>query len=455
MNLTPSTSKCWHPGRRAPTAQRRSGRDRQRGAATLVVVMVLFFVVALTAAYTARNLLFEQRTSTNQYRSTQAFEAAEAGLEWALAMLNSGRIDEQCRPHTDPAAWPLPTSFRQRYLDIDPADGRITARTRADGTVLTASCVLDTSAGTPSWQCSCPVDDAPTLDVPEDAGVHPAFRVRFVTLSERPQVVRVEANGCTRPDDTCLDFPSRPVDGESRATVSIVAALKGALVTPPAAAVTVTRQITGAAQLEAYHTDAATGGLTLHVGTGVDALPTALAGPPGTPADQTVFVPDVAMAALEPDRMFFSVFGMHRKTYAEQPAIVRVDCYNGCDRTSLSNAALLNPGRILWAEGTVSLGTSGDIGSAAAPVVVVVDGDVSIGAGADVRLFGLAHTLNQPGADWVNDGRLTVVGAVVGEGDWNLAGSGTTVSRYDGSVLTQLRAAQGSFVRVPGSWKDF
>jgi hypothetical protein len=321
--------------------------------------------------------------------------------------------------------------------------------------VLTASCVLDTAAEAPGWQCSCPVDGAPTLDVPEDAGVHPAFRVRFVTLATRPQVVRVESNGCTRPDDACLDFPSRPVDGESRATVSIVAALKGALVTPPAAAVTVSRQVTGAAQLEAYHTDAATGGLTLHVGTGVDAMPSALAGPAGTPADQTVFVPDAAMAALEADRMFFSVFGMQRKTYAEQPAVVRVDCSNGCSRATLSSTALLNPGRILWVEGTVALGTGGDIGSATAPVVVVFDGDVSIGAGADVRLFGLAHTVNRPGSDWVNDGRLTVVGAMVGEGDWNLAGSGTTVSRYDGSVLTQLRTAQGSFVRVPGSWKDF
>ncbi|HRZ62470.1 MAG TPA: PilX N-terminal domain-containing pilus assembly protein, partial [Rubrivivax sp.] len=43
-----------------------------RGAAALVVVMVLFFIMSLVAAYASRNLIFEQRTSANNYRSTQA-----------------------------------------------------------------------------------------------------------------------------------------------------------------------------------------------------------------------------------------------------------------------------------------------------------------------------------------------------------------------------------------------
>ena len=50
-------------------------RGHQRGVATLAVVMVLFFIIALTAAYTSRNMIFEQKTSANQYRSTLAFEA--------------------------------------------------------------------------------------------------------------------------------------------------------------------------------------------------------------------------------------------------------------------------------------------------------------------------------------------------------------------------------------------
>ena len=61
--------------------------------------MLLFFIISLVAAYAGRNLIFEQKTSANQYRATQAFEAAEAGLEWALAMLNGG---DRSTPARDP-----------------------------------------------------------------------------------------------------------------------------------------------------------------------------------------------------------------------------------------------------------------------------------------------------------------------------------------------------------------
>ena len=104
-----------------------------RGAASLIVVMVLFFIMSLVAAYTSRNLIFEQRTSVNQYRATQAYEAAEAGLEWAIAQLNGGRINGSC---LEAGVTNANTSFRQRYLAInanplpDPASGMITVLTQ-------------------------------------------------------------------------------------------------------------------------------------------------------------------------------------------------------------------------------------------------------------------------------------------------------------------------------------
>jgi Tfp pilus assembly protein PilX len=98
-----------------------SGRTGERGAAALVVVALLFSVLSLVTVYTHRNLLFEQRAAGNQLRSTQAFEAAEAGLEWALTQLNAGRLDAACQP----SMLPTDTSFRQRYLTLDPASGHI------------------------------------------------------------------------------------------------------------------------------------------------------------------------------------------------------------------------------------------------------------------------------------------------------------------------------------------
>ena len=74
----------------APLPSRRT----PRGVAALTVVMVLFFIMALVAAYTNRNLVFEQRISANSYRLARAADAAEAGLDWTVALLNGGPVSK-------------------------------------------------------------------------------------------------------------------------------------------------------------------------------------------------------------------------------------------------------------------------------------------------------------------------------------------------------------------------
>ena len=103
-----------------------AGRYRQRGAATLIFTMLLFFTMILVAGFVTRNLALEQRMSVNQYRSTQAFEAAEAGLEWALAQLNNPH-----QPGSDctPVASTVATSFRERYLSFSHTDALLAPRT--------------------------------------------------------------------------------------------------------------------------------------------------------------------------------------------------------------------------------------------------------------------------------------------------------------------------------------
>ncbi len=209
---------------------------RQRGAATLIVVMVIFFIVSLVAAYASRNLIFEQKTSANQYRATQAFDAAEAGIEWAQAMLNGGRIDANCNASVNVAD----TSFRVRNLNLDATTGRFTPVDWVNAGVseptLWPSCVR----GAGGWTCSCPTNSAPVLAAPAGSGAFPAFRIRFfrVTLPDQPGAVRIESTGCTRLDDACLQS-AQGTAGEAAARVSVVLALSPALTTPPSAAMTV------------------------------------------------------------------------------------------------------------------------------------------------------------------------------------------------------------------------
>ena len=417
-----------------------------RGAATLVVVMVLFFIVALVAAYTSRNLIFEQRTSANQYRATQAFEAAEAGLEWALTMLNSGRIDTACTPHADPAT--VDESFRLRYLDIAP--DRITARLRTGGGLpRQAACVFD-GAG---WQCSCPTDVAPSLAAPVGDGPFPAFVLRFHDMTPEAVpapypagVVRIESTGCTRLDADAICSPTTS-SGDGRATVTIVAALKSALATPPRAAVTVRGNLTGEERLHATNTDEASGGITLRVGGDQIA---------GTP-DASVHWPDASLAALAlPDpakaagRMFASVFAAARDTYRLQPAAVHVDCNVDCSAATVRDLARLNPGRVLWVEGNLDINIADPIGSADFPLMVAVTGDLTI-SDAAARLNGLVYVVGQT---LTTSGGL-LNGGLIAENDLSLAGGGTSSIVYDADVLNLLHGSSGSFVRIPGSWRDF
>mgnify|MGYP000073686854 CR=1 FL=1 len=66
----------------------------QRGAVTLVVVVSLLIAVTLATIYTAMVNLQELRISGNDYRTKQAFNNAEMGLEqgWAFLTRNSGDV---------------------------------------------------------------------------------------------------------------------------------------------------------------------------------------------------------------------------------------------------------------------------------------------------------------------------------------------------------------------------
>lgn len=417
-----------------------------RGAASLIVVMVLMFVVSLVAAYTSRNLVFEQRTTSNLYRSTQAAEVAEAALDWAISMLNSGRIDAACAPTTDVNQ----TTFRDRYLNINVDNGLITEKKTSTGGILLPSCVF---SGT-DRQCDCPLDGAPTLVAPVDTQVHPAFRVRFVplqTVNQQPGLVRIEAVACTRLFDDCLNFYTggpggtlSGTDSEARAFASVLVGLAGGPRIPPGAALSAYGNVTlGGGFL---YGDVAvlargainTGGATLQ-------LPAGSAG--GSPTTYASYAP-LQATGYTAERFFAAVFNAWPATFRQQPAALALDCnVVNCNAQTLRDAATVNPGRPIWVDGDLSLDTPGDIGSAIAPVAVVVTGQVNASSSATIR--GLLFV---DAANWNDAGTTAVSGALLAGGNI-LAGSPSVA--HDLATLNRMRWTTGSWVRVPGSWRDF
>lgn len=71
--------------------------------ATLFVSIVALILITLATLFANRNAIFEQVTSANHYRYSRAFEAAQGGLEYALAWLGTNG-NPNCTP--DPATCP-------------------------------------------------------------------------------------------------------------------------------------------------------------------------------------------------------------------------------------------------------------------------------------------------------------------------------------------------------------
>jgi hypothetical protein len=76
--------------------KRAQGTDRRRrttGAATLVITVVLLFVMSLFVVYTGHTVSVEKKVTANQQREMQAFNSAQAGIEYFVALVELDQVD--------------------------------------------------------------------------------------------------------------------------------------------------------------------------------------------------------------------------------------------------------------------------------------------------------------------------------------------------------------------------
>ena len=326
-------------------------------------------------------------------------------------------------------------------------------------------------------------------------GPFPAFRLWVATREAtaptsspwvaptvvRPGLMPVISVGCTRlpsTSETCLDYLPRSDIGEGLSSVHATLALRSGLAVPPAAPITARLGVTPAAapKLRVINADPVSGGLTVNTGGTVNKVLFNAQSLPGTPVDQSFAEADQrlselsttapattppALPALTPgERMFVSIFGVRREAYKEQPGL-RI-CASPCSAGAINTLLTNNPNRIIWVEGDLTLGA--DIGTAATPVLLIVDGDtLTLGGGVDVVGFVYLTGGSAAGAVTVNlpDGATSITGALVSETSLATlyAGSPSAADEltvtYDPLVLNTLRTSYGSWVRLGGGWRDF
>lgn len=409
-------------------------RARQRGGAVLALVGLLVLSALLAAAFTHRNLLFEHGSTANHHRAAQASEAADAGLDWALAHLNSpAPLDDDCRLTGAGQG----TLFAERFLAGPDAQGRWSVREQASTRrPLQASC---TASGA-GFDCRC----APDADDGIDTGTRQRFSIHFET-SPAAEQVHLRSSGCS---GTASDCAAAAGGAAARAHARVTLARLPALAAVPAAALTVRGALSlPDAPFELSHRTSASGGLTLRSGGAIDAPRLLLHSVPGAPAWASVVDRDASLSRLDSAAFFDSLFRMSASQWRQQPDVRHVACATACDEALVQALADGTHPR-LWLHGGLHLASTHTLGSARAPVLLVVDGPVRFDAA--VRIHGLVHGR---AASWIDHAGAQVHGAVTLETD--LAGRGASRIAHDAAILSRLRARSGTWARVPGSWRDF
>lgn len=437
-----------HPDRRLPT----------HGMAALTVVMMLFFVMALVAGYTNRNLIFEQRISANNYRSTKALEAADAGVEWAVAMLNGGRVTTSCQASTVAQD----DDFRRRFLVDAPEDSlngpggyNLAWGVNLAGRMF-PSCINRDGALT----CICPSSTvrAPAISAPTD-GIGSAFAVSFLLPGNdvRPGAIQIATRGCASPGQgstACFSQSSDTPQVDSVFNALVTLGLVRALpIAPPAALTAGTAINASAGRLLISNPDRQTG-MAINAGGGL--IPglggtDQLEGPSGADrADSARLVrtndPALADLAAAPNNAWFrSNFGADPASFRRQPATIQVNCNAGCAWADLANVVASYPRNPIYVNGNLTIDAGGNLGSAQDPLMLVVDGTLTVASTATITGFLHANAVVWTAA-------ATVQGAVMSASTFTT--SATTTIVYNAPALTMISLRYGSFVRVPGSWNS-
>jgi hypothetical protein len=421
----------------------RVNRQSQKGAAAVLITLVLAAVLVLATLLSHRGLLLEARMSANQMHSTVAFEAAEAGIEWAIAQLNQPRtIDANCR--IGPSA---SSSFRDRFVALSTAAEGFAGRTWLSTGVpmpLQAACVR----GGGAWNCHCPVDGPVSLAEPEGTALAPMFSVQF-EAGGQAGVLRIVATGCSRLSAPCLAGSGVRSEGTARVQVSL--ALLPALASAPAAPLTTIGNIRTGAAIGLANQDPRSGGIVAHAGGAIDTALARLTVPAGSSSADALIGRDTSLSGIGPDALFVSLFGLPKASWQTQAVVQRITCQGTCAGTELAQLIAQNAGPAqLWIDGDVLLEGPLTLGSAQRPVVIVASGAVQLRGAVSLHGVLYAHSLAW---DQASAPDAVVRGALISETDYG--GDAAPDLIRDAAVLALLRNQAGNLARVPGSWRDF
>lgn len=424
-------------------------RERQRGAATLLVTMVLLFSTSIIMLYLNRSILFEQKTSANQMRSTMALEMAETGMEWTTGMLNTAYdIDADCAFLTT-----TNISFRRKYVQTRWSAATNPTSDVAPATTTYPGCKVNGNTTT----CNCPaVPSSGSATAALDTAVLPGFTVAFSATSD-PEAVRIVVTGCTAQAGACT--PATTGNSDATATISTILKLRPLLRAAPASPLTCGASCVIGGSYNVINRDVATGGILVNAGTAITSgNGTSYTSIPGQPGANALVSNDASLSAISSadptcsnSSMFSAYFGSTIAQYAASPMTKTIaGCGSASSCGGLVDTAYNDGWRSFYfPDGFARNNSSGSLGSVSDPVTLVSAAGFDVNGNIDI--YGMIFS-NSSNVNDLGTGTANIHGALVTCAGYNNNGNGTL--EYNADVLKGVRRSTGSLVRVPGSWTD-
>lgn len=231
-------------------------------------------------------------------------------------------------------------------------------------------------------------------------------------------------------------------DGSSSRTVSQLVQQKPILNTLPTNPSTVlgTADLQGSANVSNLQ-----GSTTIIAGSSISfqgsaSTTTATGGSNKKKSDSDIQPNSPALSGITPDQFFQTYFGTTMNTVKSLVA----NYYPSGSNPDLNGVT----GTSIWIDDDYSQTGNATIGSSSAPVLLIVNGNFSLGG--NVTVYGFVFVTGDVSAA---HGTPNIIGGFASAG--NLALSGNPSITYDNSVLNTTMVSTAVYPKIPGSWKDF
>jgi hypothetical protein len=416
----------------------------QKGMATLLFSVIILLVVSFVTLYTSKSIITETNITNNEVRSQKAFEAAQAGVDFALS-----RLKNKKRPT------PVdPNGFFDADTDYDDGNPDVT-RIFNYQTINNSSSSLISSAEITVECIVCSIGEYKYRVISQGfSDDKSSSRTITVALENNPSIDEVPENPLITKGTIVLKGSAMVYNQEGASTIWSGGAIDFSKV------VTTIASPSDPDYPECLDTSFSCLGVNAsNNDQGIDVIPN-----------------DSTLAAYDANQLFLNFFGESYENFKSRPSS-DVTKYSDPSKSSYDKGDIYPSSGTLfketiWVDGDLSLNgglygcdaveendvadasfrtdgqTECDLGGTLAPVIMVVDGDLDLAGGA--QIYGLVFVFG----DINFKGQADVIGAVIADGEISGDAGGNPNIWFNSNVI-QKGNDSGAFATVSGGWRDF